>query len=138
MPRLGGAAFTSRRRPCGHATSSYEVEAAEQHGEFRPIEHHAVGVRRNGRDPKTTLRKPLVIENETSAVPEQYLDAVSSATDEDEEVTVEGVHPKACPNERGEPVVSTAEIHRLQREVDPDPGCNAQHWRRSAETIDAT
>ena len=113
-----------RGRPCA---------ARSRRAAFRATSHRARrGWRRlDARQPESAAREPLVIDNETASVPEQDLDAVAAAPDEDEKVTDVRIERELAAHERGQAIVAAAQIGRLGRKVNLGPRCKRQRASRA-------
>ena len=92
----------------------------------------------NARHAEATAGEPFVIEHEAAAIPEEHLHAVAAATDEDEEMSREGIESERVFHERAETVVTTPQIDRVGREEDLRASRESQHVFRTAATSAAT
>lgn len=86
---------------------------------------------------KKRWRMAPVVEDETAAIPEEDLHAVTLAADEDEEVPLVQVEPPLVAHDRTEPVVAAPHVDLVDGQVDPNRRRERQH-ARSAVTSAAT
>lgn len=107
------------------AANPTHVDAIEQHGQLRGVHLDRAPVVSEARRTKTAFLKPLVIENESAAIPKQDLAAVSSTPQKHEQMPGEQVHAPLPTHDAAQTIVATAKIDGLDCEVDP----NAR-WQR--------
>lgn len=115
-----------------------DVETAEQHREFRPVEHDVVGACRYARHAEAPACESLVVEDEAAAIPEEHLDAIAPTADEDEEVPAERIEREQVSDQRAETIVAPSQVDRLGREKYLRTRSDGQHAARTAATSAAT
>jgi hypothetical protein len=100
------------------ASNSTHVDAIEQHGQLRGVHLDRAAVVSEAWSTKSTTLEPLVIENETAAVPKQDLAAVSSTPQKHEQMAGEQVHAPLPADNAAQTVMATTKIHGLDCEID--------------------
>ncbi len=116
------------------AENPTHVDFIEQHRRLRGVHLHCTAIVGDPRGPKSATLKSLVIENESAAIPKQDITAVSLTSQKHEQVTGEQIHPPLPLNNGAQPVVVTAQIDRLHREVDPNAARQRQHLPSALRT----
>ena len=107
------------------AANATHVDAVEQHGQLRSVHLDRPTIVSEPRSAKTVLLEPFVIENEAAAIPKQDLAAVSSTSQEHEQMSGEQVHAPLPADDAAQAVVATTKIDWLDREIDPNT-----RWQR--------
>src|SRR5580704_208320 len=133
-PSIGASAATNRRsmssmpaaRPCGGwgpmlgATNVLDVDAIEEHAELSRVEGDPSGSLADARKAEAAPLEALVVDDEAASIPEEDLDPVAAASDEDEEMAGERVHTPLVAHDGKQAIVTAAQVHRLGRQVDMD------------------
>src|SRR5579859_6791273 len=94
------------RAPVLGTANVLDVDAVEQHAQLRGVQGDPAGALANARQSEAAALQALVVDDEAAAVPEEDLDPVAAAPDEDEEMALERVHAPLVAHERVEPVVA--------------------------------
>ena len=114
------------------------VDAVEQHRQLGGVHLDRAAIAREAWCSKSTELEPFVIEDEAATIPKQNLAAIASAPQKDEQMPGEEIHSPLPTNDATQPVVPAAEIHGLNREIDPNTRRKCQHACRSLPTSAAT
>ena len=75
----------------------------------------ARAVARDSGHAKAAALQALVVEHQAAAVPEQDLATVATPPEKHEQVPGEQADAPLAANDRAQPIVTTAQIHRLNR-----------------------
>jgi hypothetical protein len=119
-------------------THALDVDAVEQHRQLGCVHLDRAPVAREARCAKSTDLEPFVIEDQAATIPKENLAAVAAAPQKNEQMPGEEIHPPLPSHDAAQPVVPSAEVHRLNREIDPNTRRKCQHSYRSLPTSAAT
>ncbi|MGC4095111.1 MAG: hypothetical protein QM756_45765 [Polyangiaceae bacterium] len=119
------------------AADALHVDAIEQHRELSRVHLDSAAVAGDTGRLKSALLEALIIQHQAASVPEQDLAAVAPTPQENKQVTREQIHSPLAANDAAQPIVASAQIDRVQRQVNPHTGRQRQQ-ARNLETSAAT
>ena len=113
--------------------SCFYINSFEHHSELRSRNLDA-----RARPSEVKLEGPafetFVEEPESVAVPQEQLDAIACAVEEDEDITRERIFKKLLANDGAESVVGFSKVDRLSSQEDPYRCGETQHAEVTAAT----